>query len=169
MTKRIQWLAFIAAAIILVIAFIISRQMMADYANRPIIKREVPVIRPDVSVLNVETSRYQAIVSVFGAANPKFNVTLSAQAAGQVEQLSAKFETGLRVPKGATLATLENSDYLAAVAEAKQQVAEAELLFMQEQRQGQQAAAEWQASGLGGKPDDLVLRKPQLAQTQATV
>ncbi len=169
MTRRIQWLAFIAAAIILAIIFLLSRQMMAEYANRPIIKREVPVIRPDVSVVNVKAGRYQASISAFGAATPHFNVLLSAQVAGQVESTSEAFETGLRVTKGTTLATLENSDYRAAVAEAKQQLAEAELLLIQEQRQGLQAAAEWQASGLAGEPDDLVLRKPQLAQAQAAV
>ena len=110
MTRRIQWLAFIAAAIILAIIFLLSRQMMAEYANRPIIKREVPVIRPDVSVINVTADRYQASISAFGAANPRFNVLLSAQVAGQVESTSADFETGLRVAKGTVLATLENSD-----------------------------------------------------------
>lgn len=169
MRRQIQWLAFIAAAIILAIIFLLSRQMMAEYANRPIIKREVPVIRPDVSVVNVKADRYQASISAFGAANPRFNVLLSAQVAGQVESTSEAFETGLRVTKGTTLATLENSDYLAAVAEAEQQLAEAQLLLIQEQRQGLQAAAEWRASGLAGEPDDLVLRKPQLAQAQAAV
>lgn len=169
MTRRFQWLAFIAAATILVIVFIVSRQMMADYANRPIIKREAPVIRPDVSVLSVQTDRYQASISAFGSANPRFNIMLSAQVAGQVESLSANFETGLRVKQGTVLATLESSDYRATVAQAQQQLAEAELLFMQEQRQGRQAATEWQASGLAGEPDDLVLRKPQLAQAQAAV
>ena len=86
MTRRIQWLAFIAAAIILAIIFMLSRQMMADYANRPIIKREVPVIRPDVSVVNVKADRYQASISAFGAANPRFNVLLSAQVAGQAKE-----------------------------------------------------------------------------------
>lgn len=169
MTRRLQWLAFIGAAVALLVVFLLSRQMMADYANRPIIKREASVIRPDVSVVPVQTDRYPASISAFGAANPRFNVVLSAQVTGQVESLSSTFETGLRVSKGTTLAILENSDYRAFVAEARQQLTEANLLLMQEQRQGRQAAAEWQASGLSGEPDDLVLRKPQLAQAEAAV
>lgn len=169
MTRRLQWLAFTAMALILVIVFWYSQKTRDDFANREIIRPEPEIILPDVSVVSVTTDKYQASISAFGAANPRFNVTLSAQVTGQVQSLSPSFDNGLRVKQGSTLASLENSDYQAAVTEAQQQLAEAELLFVQEQRQGQQAAIEWQSSGLSGDPDALVLRQPQLAQTQAAV
>ncbi|MCX4190083.1 efflux RND transporter periplasmic adaptor subunit [Methylophaga sp. OBS3] len=169
MTRRLQWLAFTAMAIVLVIVFWYSQKTRDDFANREIIRPEPEIILPDVSVVSVSTDKYQASISAFGAANPRFNVTLSAQVTGQVQSLSPSFDNGLRVKQGSTLASLENSDYQAAVTQAQQQLAEAELLFVQEQRQGQQAAIEWQSSGLSGDPDALVLRQPQLAQTQAAV
>ncbi|AFJ01742.1 Membrane fusion protein of RND family multidrug efflux pump [Methylophaga frappieri] len=162
-------IAFLLALIVMIGVYFWTQQSIERFENRPIMKRDAPVVRPDISVITVSAQSYQAEVSAFGAVQPRFNITLSAQVAGQVETLANNFETGRLVNKGDVLLTLENSAYRAAVALAEQQLAENQLLLLQEQRQGQQAAAEWRASGLSGDPDDLVLRKPQLAQAEAAV
>lgn len=170
MTKRFQWMVFLAALVMLVVVYFITQQMIESYANRPLPIKEVQIISPEVSVITVTPGSYQSRISAFGATEAHYSITLSAQVAGQVEQISPQFETGFRLKKGQEMLRLENSEYRAAVAAAKQQLAEAKLLYLQEERQGLQAQAEWLASGLDGEPDsDLVLRVPQLASAEAAV
>lgn len=151
--------------------FIFLSQYQIDrFANRSLPVREVPEIRPEVSVKTVEPATHQSRISAFGATEPHYTINLTTQVAGQVEQISSQFETGYRLQKGEQMLRLENSDYRAAVAAAKQQLAEARLAYLQEERQGLQAQAEWLASGLEGDPDsELVLRVPQLASAEASV
>jgi membrane fusion protein (multidrug efflux system) len=170
MTKRFQWMVFLTALVTLIAVYFITQQMIESYANRPLPIKQVQLISPEVSVITVTPGSYQSRISAFGATEAHYSITLSAQVAGQVEQISPQFESGFRLKKGQEMLRLENSDYRAAVAAAKQQLAEAELLYLQEERQGLQAQAEWRASGLDGEPDsDLVLRVPQLASTKAAV
>ncbi|HCD04670.1 MULTISPECIES: efflux RND transporter periplasmic adaptor subunit [unclassified Methylophaga] len=170
MTKRLQWLVFLAALCALVAIYFFTQYQIDRYANRPLPVREVPEIRPEVSVKTVTPGRYQSRISAFGSTEAHYSINLSAQVAGQVEQISPQFESGFRLKKDQEMLRLENSDYRAAVAAAKQQVAEARLLYLQEERQGLQAQAEWLASGLEGDPDsDLVLRVPQLASAEASL
>ncbi|MFD2113408.1 efflux RND transporter periplasmic adaptor subunit [Thiorhodococcus fuscus] len=129
-----------------------------------------PTQRPDVRVVRVTPARYQAQVSGYGEARAHYALTLTAQVSGRVDALSEHLESGQRVAKGDVLVQLEDSDYRAAVASAQNDLASAQLALLEEQRQGVQAAAEWKASGLRGKPDsELVLRKPQLAAAKAAV
>jgi RND family efflux transporter MFP subunit len=170
MTKRVQWLVFLGALLAFVAIYMFTQNQIERYANRPLPVREVPQIRPEVSVITVTPGTYQSQVSAYGSTQPHYHITLAAQVAGQVEQLSPRFETGFRLKKGDEMLRLENSDYRAAVAAAKQQLAEAKLLYLEEERQGLQAQVEWAASGLDGDPDsDLVLRVPQLASAAASV
>lgn len=165
MTKFVQWLVFLGALVVLVGVYFLSQYQIDRFANRSLPVREVPEIRPEVSVKTVEPATHQSRISAFGATEPHYTINLTTQVAGQVEQISPQFETGYRLKKGERMLRLENSDYRAAVAAAKQQLAEARLAYLQEERQGLQAQAEWLASGLEGDPDsELVLRVPQLAR-----
>ena len=170
MTKFVQWLVFLGALLVLVGVYFLSQYQINRFANRSLPVREVPEIRPEVSVKTVEPATHRSRVSAFGATEPHYTINLTTQVAGQVEQISPQFETGYRLKKGEQMLRLENSDYRAAVAAAKQQLAEARLAYLQEERQGLQAKAEWLASGLEGDPDsELVLRIPQLASAAASV
>lgn len=124
----------------------------------------------DVATVRVSPSEYQAHIEAFGEAQAHYQLSLSAQVAGQIESLNDAFENGKRITQGESLLQLEDSSYQAAVASAEKELADAKLALLEEQRQGVQAEAEWKSSGLGGKPDSaLVLRKPQLAAAQAAV
>lgn len=170
MTKFVQWLVFLGALAILVAVYFFSQYQIDRFANRPLPIREVPEIRPEVSVKTVKAGTHQSHITAFGATEPHYTINLTTQVAGQVEQISPQFETGYRLKKGEQMLRLENTDYRAAVAAAKQQLAEARLAYLQEERQGLQAQAEWLASGLKGAPDsELVLRVPQLASAEASV
>lgn len=170
MTKFVQWLVFLGTLSVLIAVYLFTQYQIDRYANRPLPVREVSEIRPEVSVKTVTPATHQSRISAFGATEPHYTISLTAQVAGQVEYISSQFETGFRLKKGEEMLRLENSDYRAAVAAAKQQLAEAQLSYLQEERQGLQAQAEWLASGLNGEPDsELVLRVPQLASAEASV
>ena len=168
--KLSQWFVFFAAVGVLAVAVLFIQNQIQAYAERPApVKHEVAQ-HPDVSVIAATASAYQARVTGYGAASPHFELALTARVAGQVETLGEAFEPGKRLKKGDLLASLEDSDYQAAVATARKDLEDARLSLLEEQRQGLQAKMEWEDSGLGGEPaSELVLRKPQLAAAQAAV
>jgi RND family efflux transporter MFP subunit len=125
---------------------------------------------PDVSVIWVEASSYQAQVAAFGAVKPRYSLTLTAQVAGQVQTLAAGFESGHRLKDGDLLMSLEQTHYQAEVATAQYDLTSARQSLLEEKREAIQAKAEWRASGLKGKPESaLVLHQPQLATAQAAL
>ncbi|GAB4300792.1 MAG: efflux RND transporter periplasmic adaptor subunit [Methylophaga sp.] len=171
MKKSLNKLVLLMIAIAVLLSVILyTSQMMAAQSRRPMPQQAETVPAPEVSVIPVKTDSYAAEIEAFGAAEAHYAMTLTAQVAGQVEQVSERFEAGQRLSAGDWMARLENSDYQAAVESARQTLAQAEVDLLEEERMGLQALAEWQASGLEGEPDsDLVLRKPQLNAAQRAV
>ncbi len=172
MIRRLtQWIIFFSAVALFFGAFHYVKNGIEAYANRPPAPmKEASVQHPDVSVVSVTHQSVNAVVEAYGAAAPHFELTLTSQVSGQVEKLAAGFEPGLRIKKGDILATLEQSDYKAAVAAAEQDLSDARLALLEEERKALQAKAEWDASGISGTPSSpLVLRKPQLAAAKAAV
>jgi len=165
-----QWFVFLAAFILLLIAAFFIQHRIEVQANRPAPVKEVAEQRPDVLVATVQTGSYDARVTAHGAASPRFELTLKAQVTGQVDELATAFEPGKLLKKGALLARLEESSYQAAVAAAEQDLSDARLALLEEQRKALQAKAEWASSGVSGEPASaLVLREPQLAAARAAV
>ena len=125
---------------------------------------------PSVVVVEAKPSTYKALVTGYGEAVSQYEVTYSAEVSGSVKSLSTAFETGKLVKKGEVLAKLEDTQYQQAVAQAKSDLADAQLELLEEQRTGEQARLEWQRSGMKGDPSSpLVLREPQLAAAKAAV
>lgn len=161
---------FFIACCILIITVVVVKHLSAAQANRPIPTKKEQAPSPDVSVIKVVAGSYASEVKAYGAAKPHFDITLTAQVAGQIDSISDQFETGKRLKKNTIMARLENSEYQAAVESARQALSSAKVSLLEEERQGLQALSEWKSSGLEGEPDsDLVLRKPQLAAAKATV
>ncbi|WP_430009125.1 efflux RND transporter periplasmic adaptor subunit [Methylophaga lonarensis] len=171
MKKFISHWGFVIAALLFLVAVLAYNQYQITIeANRPIPVRETPPIRPQVSVIEVESGRYSAQLTTFGASQARFQLELSSQVAGRVEQIAEQFDSGYRVASGDWLIQLENSDYRAAVSRAEQALAAAQLTLLEEERLQIQAREEWLASGMSGEPDSpLVLREPQLAAARAMV
>ncbi|MBZ9556502.1 efflux RND transporter periplasmic adaptor subunit [Halomonas coralii] len=123
---------------------------------------------PDVSVIDVEPASYRARLTGYGAAQPRYSLALTAQVSGRVTALDDGFASGERVARGTALVTLEDSDYAAALAEARYNLASARQALLEARQEQRQARQEWQASGLSGEPDSpLVLHGPQVATAQA--
>ncbi len=160
---------FIACGILFATIFLV-KQLSDVQASRPMPIQKEQQPSPEVSVIKVTPGSYSSEVNAYGAAKPHFNITLTAQVAGQIDEIAEQFESGRRLKKGTILVKLENSDYQAAVESARQALSSAKVSLLEEQRQGIQALTEWKSSGLQGEPDsDLVLRKPQLAAAKAAV
>lgn len=137
-----------------------------DYAtsHQPeTVEIKAEIVLPKVTVVNVEIGSHASAFSVFGEVESADNLTLLSQASGRVVWLSPSLSTGKTVAKGELLLRLEDSNYRVALANAKKQLADADLLLQQEKRKFQRAQDDWKRSGVTLTPTDLVLRKPQLA------
>ena len=123
---------------------------------------------PVVSVVEVEPITHQASVVSYGEVKSRNELSLTSQVSGKVTYLSPKFLTGNTFIKGELLAQVEPIVYQQALADAQLALADAKLALAQEELTSDQAAQEWQQSGLANEtPSDLVLRKPQLAVAKA--
>ena len=147
-----------------------KKEKAAESAKNQTKPAKNTTLAPTAVVVDVEPSTYKASVKGYGEAVPRYAITYSAEVSGRVEKIMERFETGNIVKKGQTLALLENTAYKQAVAEAKSDLASAEVDLLEEQRTGEQALLEWKRSGLTGEPNsELLLRAPQLAAQKAVV
>ncbi|CAM3996720.1 efflux RND transporter periplasmic adaptor subunit [Pseudoalteromonas byunsanensis] len=125
---------------------------------------------PQIGVIDVNADIYRATVTGLGEVTPRFKLNLTSDVSGKVVSLSDKFKSGQLLKKGEILATIEDSTYQTQLAQAKAQVAQAELELEEEKRQGEVAYQEWLLGKEGGqKATSLVLRKPQLAAAKANL
>ncbi|MEZ8099342.1 efflux RND transporter periplasmic adaptor subunit [Vibrio bivalvicida] len=143
-----------------------SKQQVTDVAPLPSIEESLKL--QQVAVQTTSSGSYQAEVVGYGETRSRYQLNYASEVSGRVATLSDAFETGKVVTKGAILAKLDDTGYQQALAQAKSDVATAELELLEEQREGDQAKSEWQRSGLSGEPNSpLVLREPQLASAEA--
>lgn len=123
-----------------------------------------------VSVTEVVPGTYRANLESFGAVSARYGLALQSLVAGKIVSISDTFENGELFRENEVLATIDSTEYLAEVADAKANLATAEVSLLEAERSSAQAVIEWQEAGLEGEPDsELVLRKPQLAAARATV
>jgi RND family efflux transporter MFP subunit len=161
---------FIFAVILLAIVLVLTAYQLNKQKNKAFPQAQAIEMQPEVHVVSVSPDRYRATVTAYGSADAHYQLKLTSEVSGRVSQLSKQFENGHVVPAGTLLASIEDSDYRAALATAKTALASAKLSLLEEERSAKQAKSEWLASGMTGEPDsDLVLRKPQLAAAESTV
>lgn len=135
--------------------------------SRPQVEtQEVEPLAPLVRVIEAARQDLALNVHAQGTVLPRTETTLIAQVAGEVNRVSSNFETGGFFSRGETLVELDPRDYQVAVRRARAQVAQAQLLVVQQEAEAQVAIEEWQQLG-EGEPSALVMRQPQVAQAQA--
>jgi RND family efflux transporter MFP subunit len=168
--RHLQWFVFFTAVILLVVTVMTIQHRIEAQAARPVPAKKIAQQHPAVSVVTVQSGGYNAQVTAYGAASPHFELTLTAQVAGQVDRLASNLEAGYKLKKADAIVFLEGSDYQAQVAAAKKSLSDARLVLLEEERQALQAKVEWEASGMKQEPASaLVLRQPQLAAAKAAV
>ncbi len=124
-------------------------------------------LRP-VSIRQVAPQTYQATLSAQGEVVPEWRTALKAQVGGAVVHISNKLKPGLRVQKGEVLVRLDETEYLALVAEGVARLAQAKVRLLKEEREVREAERNWEESGLkGAPPSQLHLRQPQLMAARA--
>ncbi|MBJ7537417.1 efflux RND transporter periplasmic adaptor subunit [Marinomonas transparens] len=166
-----QWMLLILSLLAAIAAyFYINNALQEQEFDRGRPRPEQKEQAIDVSTIKRQASSHTATIQASGIAKPRYQLSLTSQVSGEVVNISNQLEAGQRVKEGDVLATLSNRQLNSAVASAKKALASAELALKEEQRQGDQARAEWKAAGFKGDPEsDLVLRVPQLANAKADV
>lgn len=163
------WIILILALTSLVAAYLYVSTAIEAKENK--VRKPRPAAKEQaikMTVVDTEVGVYAPIIQASGLVKPRYSITIRNQVSGTVSQLSNHFESGKIVKKGQLLARLSNNELQSNLASAKKDLASAELALKEEKRQGDQAKAEWEASGFAEEPDsDLVLRQPQLAAAQA--
>ena len=125
-------------------------------------------LTPIVAVQEVSLQNVNLDVKSHGIVQPKYETEMVAQVSGQITTLSEDFVRGGFIKKGQVLATIDDSDYIAALIEAEANHASAIASLELEKAQGKVAEKEWQRIK-DSSPTELSLRKPQLAQEMARV
>lgn len=138
--------------------------------NKPEAERKKPPIStPTVEVAVVEKQDYPVSLQTQGTVRPHTQTNLVAQISGEIIEVSSGFNNGSFFNKGDLLLRIDPRDYQTAVTLAESTLAQARLKFSQEQARAAQARRDWERLGEPGKPNDLVLRKPQLQSERANI
>lgn len=146
----------------------VGAMMFFSSLKKPPEEKKVVDLTPIVAVQEVEVLPVNLDVSSFGIVQPKYETEMVAQVSGQIMSLSDNFVRGGFIKKGQILATIDQSDYEAALIEAQANHASAIASLELEKAQGKVAEREWQRIK-DTSPSELSLRKPQLAQEMARV
>ena len=135
---------------------------------RPEPPRKIPPeIVPLVQVQEAVAVQHAYSVVAQGTVYPRTVSSLVAEVAGRVISISEDFDAGGFFERNQVLQTIDDRDYLAAVAAAEADVATANLSYAREEEEARVAQEEWERFGREGEPTSLVLREPQLAQSAA--
>ncbi|MGS0682860.1 efflux RND transporter periplasmic adaptor subunit [Shewanella sp. 125m-7] len=151
---------------IVVIAVGVAGLFGMSALKKPPEEKEEVDTTPLVSIQAVEINPMSFAVTSYGVVNAQYETELVSQVNGEIVYLSAKFVRGGFVKKGDVLAKIDQSDYEAALIDAKAKMASAKATLVQEKAFGKVAAEEWKRIE-NGVPTELSLRKPQLAQEVA--
>lgn len=137
---------------------------------------EEPPAKPPPTAKPVKTrvaalavSDFQTTITTQGSVRPHNEISLSAQVAGKVVKIDAKFEDGAFFDAGDVLVELEEDDFKTAVTVAEAEVARVNSELANETARADRAKEDWEQLGLEGEPSELVLRIPQLKEAKANL
>ncbi|NBD38012.1 MAG: efflux RND transporter periplasmic adaptor subunit [Verrucomicrobia bacterium] len=132
-------------------------------------RRAPPEIVPKVETTVLQPEPYTVEIETQGTVRARTQSTLIPEVSGKVVEVAPRFREGGFFSRGDRLLQIDDSDYAAAVTLAEADVAEARLRLAEEEAQNRQAQEDWQRLGKDGAPNDLVLRRPQLAVARANL
>jgi RND family efflux transporter MFP subunit len=140
-------------------------------SNPPEAKRKQASNAPQmtVEVEKLIPRQYKVSIESFGTVAPRTQSVLFSQVSGQIVKVSPQFRDGGFFKKGDVLLELDDRDFRSEAKTSEAALIEAKQNYEEEKARGEQALIDWQRLGNGAVASDLVLRKPQLAATQAQV
>ena len=160
-------LVILVPILIILLAFIVMGAMSAGQKKPEVQKRRDPTLA--VMAVPAYSDTVVLDVTVQGQTRPRTQVDMSPQVGGKIIYVSPQFVAGGQFKKGDVLLRVEKADYEVAVLRAEAAVARAEQVVVREIAEGQIAAEDWKDLGRGGEASALTLRKPQLAEAQASL
>lgn len=128
-------------------------------------ERTYPVAEATV----LTASDYQVKLPSQGIVQPRVETQLTAEVSGKVSAIADGFLSGAAFEKGETLIELDSRDYQTAEQRAQAALTRMQTALQLAEAQTEKAREDWARLGLGGEPNDLALRLPQLKQAQADV
>ncbi len=158
----------IVPLLILAGAFLLGKFLVST-KEEPKSQQPKPIV-PVVDVITVSPADHTSSVISYGTVQSYFETTVIPQVTGKITKVSEQFKVGERVKKGELLATIDATDYQAALASQQANLALQQRALAEEKILAQQAAEDWVASGRKlTEASDFVLRKPQLSTAQANI
>jgi len=153
---------------ILVLAFA-GFKFLGTLKPKPKSQQPPPVV-PLVNLAMVSPEDHMPPVISYGTVTSYFETGLTPQVSGKITFVSPKFRVGEKIDTEHLLVKIDPTDYEAALAQEEADLTVAERTFAEEEIRAEQAAGDWEASGRDiSKASDFVLRKPQLAATEASI
>ena len=161
--RRLKIISTFTVAII-GIAFAI---MLAKSAKKPESKIPQPKL-PAVEVKIAEATRHTYRIQSQGTALPRTSIRLVSEVSGKVVSVAESFDVGQIFTKGDVLLKIDARDYELALAQARSQVAQAQLRLQMEVKEADVVRREWELLNQG-EPSGLQAREPQLASARAAL
>ena len=162
-SRRLKIISTFAVAII-GIAFAI---ILAKSAKKPESQISQPKL-PAVEVQIAEATRHTYRIQSQGTALPRTSIRLVSEVSGKVGPVAESFDVGQIFAKGDVLLKIDARDYELALAQARSQVAQAQLRLQMEVNEADVVRREWELLNQG-EPTGLQAREPQLASARAAL
>ncbi|HBS26058.1 MAG TPA: efflux transporter periplasmic adaptor subunit [Gammaproteobacteria bacterium] len=153
--------------IVIGIGIAVMKGMMATApkAERHEKKQAIPV----VEVMQLKVTDYPIVIKSYGTVEPSTQTTVVAEVSGKIISRAKYFNDGEYFRKNDIFLKIDPRDYQSAVTIAESELARQRVKLQQEKAQAEQALIDWKELGGDGEPNDLALRKPQLASAKADI
>ena len=162
-----------AVVVFIALAFIYSR---APDPSKATLTAQAPTQNPSaaaskpaplVSIVKPIVSLQRLTIRSTGSVAARSYVNLKPQVSGKVVATSSALRSGGRFSAGETLVTLEQRDFVLALAQTQADVASAQASLELSLAEGSAALSNYQLLHPGKTPPPLVAKKPQIAQARA--
>ena len=129
-----------------------------------------PPITPHVEVLTLTPDTHTPWIETFGTVRSYYKTELASLLAGEIIQVSPRFQAGESVNQGEILVELNRADYLANLAKQQSAVATAQHKVKEESVRAKLARNDWVSSGRDlKKAPDYTLRLPHQEAAKQTL
>ena len=146
---------------------IVLAVVLAKSAKKP--ESQIPQPKlPAVEVQIAEATRHTYRIQSQGTALPRTSIRLVSEVSGKVVSVAESFDVGQIFAKGDVLLKIDSRDYELALAQARSQVAQAQLRLQMEVKEADVVRREWQLLNQG-EPTGLQAREPQLASARTAL
>ena len=161
--RRLKIISTFAVGIIGIVLAVV----LAKSAKKP--ESQIPQPKlPAVEVQIAEATRHTYRIQSQGTALPRTSIRLVSEVSGKVVSVAESFDVGQIFAKGDVLLKIDSRDYELALAQARSQVAQAQLRLQMEVKEADVVRREWELLNQG-EPTGLQAREPQLASARTAL